>query len=120
MLGSRINIGELDKEIIILSPTIATGVNRPATNEDEITGWTELATVWGKVKPFGGNEVMIAEKLTETYSIEVTIRYRTDLTERMRIVCEGSVYEIKHLPVLEDRRNFTVIHAELNDKEVWT
>lgn len=120
MLATDIDIGELDKRIILLSPTVATGVNRPITNEDEITGWTELAEVWARVKVFKGNEAMIAEKLTETHHLQADIRYRTDVTTRMRFVFETRVYDIVSVAPADDRRRFMTVTGELNDKELWT
>jgi SPP1 family predicted phage head-tail adaptor len=121
MLGSRINIGDRDKVIIILSPIVATGVNRPSTNEDEIIGWTELAEVWAKLTPFKGNEAMIAERLTGTHNMIANINYPTDLKGTMRFaLMEGSVYDIVSVTPTEDRNRSIDLVGQLNDKEVWT
>lgn len=121
MLAIKTNIGELDRRIIILSPTIATGVNRPSTNEDEITGWTELAEVWSNLQPFKGNEAMIAERLTETHSLIATIRHRTDVEIKMRFaLMDGSVYDIVSIVPTLDRDRTIQLVGQLNDKEVWT
>lgn len=110
----------MDRRITILSPVIATGVNRPITNEDEITGWTELATVWAKVTPFKGNEAMIAERLTETHHVQADIWHRTDVTIRMRFVVEQRVYDIVSITDTLDRRRHMTLIGQLNDKEIWT
>lgn len=115
MLQSKINIGELDRQLTIIQPVYATGVDRPSTNEDKITGWTELATVWAKVRNFKGNEAMIAEKLTETHHIEAVIRRRTDLKTEMRVGFETRVYGIVSINEADDRRIMTGIVAELID-----
>lgn len=121
MLATKTKIGERDKRIVLLSPTIATGVNRPSTNEDEITGWTELAEVWAKLSPFRGNEAMIAERLTETHNLVANITHRTDVTVRMRFaLMDGSVYDIVSVTQTEDRNRSIDLVGQLNDKEVWT
>lgn len=120
MLQSKVNIGELDREIIILRPLYATGANRPSTNEDKITGWEELATVWGKIENFSGNEAMIAERLTETHHIKATVRHRTDIEIDMRIVTEGRVYSIVSINDTDSRRIMKSLTCELLDNEVWS
>ena len=116
MLAIKTPIGDLDKRLIILTPTIS----RPNTNEDQVTGWTELAEVWGKVTPFSGNEAMIAEKLTETHGITVEINHRTDVTSLMRLVLYQKVYKIDSIPPSDDRNRRLKILASLIENELWT
>lgn len=121
MLATKINIGELDKEIIFLAPVYATGGSRPSTNENKIESWTETATVWGRVSPFKGNEAMIAERLTETHNIVVTVRQpEFTVNATMRVVFETRVYSIVSLTPREDRRRFFDVVAQLIDNEIWT
>ena len=119
MLSTKVNIGELDREIILLTPTYATGGSRPSTNENKITGWTET-TIWGKVTAFSGNEAMIAERLTETHNAVFTIRYRTDVDSTMRVVHEQRVYAIVSVTPREDRKRFMDLVGQLIDNEFWT
>lgn len=120
MLATKIKIGERDKRIILLTPTVATGVNRPVTNEDEITGWTELAEVWANIRPFKGNEAMIAERLTETHNVVANINYRTDVVVKMRFAIPPRVYDVVSITATEDRNRSLDLVGQLNDREEWT
>ena len=117
MLSAKIIVGNLDKRVTIIYPDVETS---DVTNEDIIPSWVELVTVWGKVKAFSGNEAMIAERLTETHNINIDVRYRTDITIRMRAVVDSRVYDIVSITPMEDRNRFMTLVCQLNDKAQWS
>ena len=119
MLQSKVNIGKRDRLIQIAQPTISTGVNRPATNEDKISGWTLLAEVWAWVRPFKGNEAMIAERLTEGHYVIANIRYRSDIKTKMMFLYNSRAYEISSITPTEDRNRSLELVGNLLDNFEW-
>jgi|SRR5690606_1859285 len=120
MLSTKVAIGELDRRITIIKPVIATGINRPSTNEDEIEVWDEVATVWARITPFKGDEAMIAERLTETHHMQADIRYRTDVKIGMRFVVSNRVYDIVSITENTDRMRMMTLTGALNDKAFYS
>ena len=110
MLQSNEQIGRLDKRITFQEQII--GVN--ASNEDEQTGWqniTDTPTVWAKVEERSGSEVYRAEKLTGLTVAVFTIRYRTGITEKNRILYNGKKWDI-HSILNGSRKGYLSITAE--------
>jgi len=62
--------GDLNKRVILQSPTGA----RDALGE-RVTTWTNVATVWARVRPLSGKELMIAGQQQSATSHVVEIRY---------------------------------------------
>src|SRR5690606_31293649 len=114
-LSSKVNIGQRDRLLTFIRPVIKTGVNRPLTNEDEVDHWELHTYEWAYVKPFQGNEAMIAERLTEGHHVIANIRYRDDLTTRHRFVLGSRVYEIASIPPSQDRFRSMEIIGNLLD-----
>lgn len=119
MLSSKVNIGQRDKLIYIIQPVYASGINRPSTNEEKITGWTLHTTTWAWIRGFKGNEAMIAERLTEGHYVIANVRYMTGIDTTMRFVSEGRVYEIASIPPGEDRNRSMELIGNLLDNETW-
>jgi SPP1 family predicted phage head-tail adaptor len=90
MLQSKLRAGQLDREITFITPTITDGV----ANSDFISGWTEVVTVWAKKTDLTGYEVVQDDQIRYTQPANWTIRYITGLTESMRLVYDGKIYEI--------------------------
>ncbi len=68
--------------------------------------WTDLLTapaIWADVEPLSGREFLEAARVNAEITHRIRVRYRSDLTERMRIVLGTRIFDI--LAVLEmDRR----------------
>jgi SPP1 family predicted phage head-tail adaptor len=84
-------IGPMRHRVTIQSATLAQDAHG-----QEIETWANLATnptVWADVQvaPSGERFVGGAEQVQATVSLKVKIRYRTDVTVKMRLV-EGSRY----------------------------
>ena len=120
MLTPKVNIGQRDRLIYIITPVIKTGVDRPSTNEDEVDNWELIAQEWAHVRPFQGNEAMIAERLTERHHVIANIRYRDDVMTTHRFVLDGRVYEIASIPPPPDRFRSLEMIGNLLDNVTWT
>lgn len=59
-----------------------------------IEGWTEVATVWGNVRMLTGKETLMSEADVAVASASIRIRYRTDITNGMRAIVDGVVFNI--------------------------
>jgi len=118
MLQSKEQIGRFDREITFIQSIEVDGIS----NEDKKIGWEEIEnypTVSAKKRNLKGNEVPIADRLNAIYPVVFTIRYRDDLNEKMRVVCDGKVYEIT-APIEEPedgRRRFLNVYANYLDNE---
>lgn len=111
MLNHREQIGRLDKRITFQQVVI--GVN--VSNEDEETGWEDIATnptVWASKDERLGSESYRADKLVDYHTIVFTCRYRSDITAKMRIVCDQVAYNIVSPPVEISRRRYLEIECE--------
>jgi SPP1 family predicted phage head-tail adaptor len=115
MLQSRIRAGDLDQEITFIQPSVSVG----DANSDYISGWNTVSpTDWARKVDRPGNEVVINDRPTYVQKTTWTIRYRSDITERMRIVHEGKVYEIISIhPNNSSRNRFLDIVSQLLDTE---
>lgn len=93
MLANRQHIGMLDRRVTFQAAIIGDDVS----NADVETGWEDISTtpeVFAEVDERGGRESQDADKLVTIRTLKFTIRYRTDLNEKMRILYDGSYYDI--------------------------
>lgn len=78
-----LNAGRLNRRVTIQvrsDPLDGYGDSRPT--------WTDVATVWAHVEPLSGKELAEAQVFVADASLNVTIRYRTDvsLTPKNRLL----------------------------------
>lgn len=112
MLGTKVNIGKLDRRITIQSPVITDG----SANSDIINSWTDVVSVWAWVIEKAGNELVEADRITHVQNIVFRIRYRTNVTLQMRIVFNGFAYRILSIINNASSRNrYLDIATELLD-----
>lgn len=69
----------------------------------EITkSWITYKKLWAGKKQIRGSNTNEGNKEGIEYTYRFNIRYRTDLSEDMRIVHKGIIYDIKHInPIAE-------------------
>ncbi len=91
------NPGRLDRRIVIEQRT----PTQDAAGQP-IDSWAELATVWAEVVPVGGSEVFQAKQFGAETVKKFRIRWRGDVTTKMRVVYDSDNYDIAD--VSEDRR----------------
>ena len=106
-----IEAGKLDRRIVIQSETIA----RDDFGGEDPT-WSTLATVWAGIEYRSGTETNEADQMVSMNKIMFTIRYRTDITARMRIYYNSVYYYITLVEQL-GRQEGTVLHCELRDRD---
>ena len=111
MSSSKTPTGERDRRIIILEREVTTN----SFNEEEVTGWTPVRTVWAKVTEAQGDESFESDQLTEGRLTVFDIGYRSDITVKHRIGYNDRYYDIKSI-VEPDRRRSLKIKALLLDE----
>jgi SPP1 family predicted phage head-tail adaptor len=113
MLNSKEQIGRLDRRITFQEKIV--GENE--SNEDAETGWEDIETrptVWASKseKSVGSGEQYRADKLTDFKSVVFVCRYRSDITAKHRIICDGVKYSIISPPQEISRRRYLTIETE--------
>ena len=106
----QVRIGDLDRKITIQSVSETLDSE---TNHSVLT-YSTLATVWAKRLKVQSNESYEAKQQVAVNVVRYLIRYRTGITERMRIVDNGSTYEISGIEEI-DRKNTLILTAEKRD-----
>lgn len=67
--------------------------------------WTEYVTVWGAIETQRGYRIFKADATQWQDKKVVTIRYRNDIHEGMRLKINGVMHELESPPINEDERN---------------
>ena len=88
-------IGRLDRRIVI-------EVNTPTRSPsgEKVDSWATLATVWAEVRPLRGKEFFDAAAVQSEIDTKFRIRFRSDLTTKMRINYDGNLYDIHSIAEL--------------------
>lgn len=101
------NAGDMDRRITIEHPVIV---------QDEYGGetkqWQDVASypeVWAKKEDLNGRELFQAQQINSEVSTRFTLRYRSDLDARMRLLCDDALYSVKAVMEGEGRRRWTIL-----------
>lgn len=105
-------IGRMDRRIIIMEPIITDG----DSNEDKVTGYEIIDTnprVWARVENETGDTDTVSDQVKHLQSTTFTIRYRTDITIKNKVVHNGKMYSVlSAIEAGEHRKRFTKISGE--------
>lgn len=103
-------IGQLDQRITLQSYTLA-----PDGAGGQARTWADFASVpnvWAHVRPGAGGERFEEDRTTANTVTLFTIRYRSDVDERHRIVWNSETYNIRQVKRASNREHFLLIVAE--------
>ena len=85
-------IGELNRQLVL---------EQLQMSDDGVGGsdatWITIATLWAKLRPHLGNEIVTGEAVTSQITHLVTIRYRSDIKPSMRFRDGNRVFDILSL-----------------------
>lgn len=111
MLTTKESIGQLDERITIQSLTTAFDAYGSKTET-----WADLATVWAKIeyRQNVSDEEYLGARQVERTTVWFTIRWRGDVTPKMRISYGGNYYDIATISKI-GRRNYEKLEAELRE-----
>lgn len=73
--------------------------------------WTDVATVWARVRPAKGREYTAAGAEQAAADVEVDIRHRTDVTTALRLVWRGVTHEILAVTEPLANREYLRLHC---------
>src|SRR5262245_4655165 len=78
------------------------------TSRDSIGGlvesWSALVTVWARVAPMSAGEQFRRQQMQASAQWRVTIRYRADVTTKMRVVWGSRVFQVRGAPSPDERK----------------
>jgi SPP1 family predicted phage head-tail adaptor len=96
----------MDRRVEIYTQTTATDTYGQRVDTDTLS-----ATVWAAVEPIGGDEGVEGNKTTATARVKFTLRYRSGMTEKMKLKHDGTMH---HIVLIEEigRKRFLEITAE--------
>lgn len=84
--------GELDRRVTIEQPT----ETRDSYGEP-VTTWSELATVWASREDMRGQERFTAQQVHSELTTVFRMRYRDDVTTKMRLKENGVIFDIEEV-----------------------
>lgn len=76
-----IQAGKLRHRVVIQNPVETQDQNTGAV----VINWVDVATVWASIEPLSAKEFVAAQALDSEISARITIRYRSDITAKMRL-----------------------------------
>jgi SPP1 family predicted phage head-tail adaptor len=103
----RVNPGELRSRVVVQSATRTTDAGGGFA-----TTWADGASLWAKVEPLEGSELLRAQQLQARVTHRVTIRYRRGLTAASRLRLGARVLDIQQVIDVDERHQFTELLCE--------
>ena len=100
-------IGERRDRIRFEQPTAAA---TRAAGGGEIWNWTRVAEVWAKVvyQNTRSEEQVLADQVVVSTAIAFDIAYRDGITEKMRIVFDGSNFDIMYIQKPDYKKSLVI------------
>ena len=71
--------------------------------------WALVANLWADIKPTSGSESYRQGQVQESTTHEVTIRYRSDIYTKYRILFGTRAFNIKHIKNIEERDRYLLL-----------
>lgn len=79
-----------------------------------IDSWSTLAILWARIRWLSGREYIAARQAQADVKVEITIRQRDDIHERMRVSWGSHIYDIEAiLPDETNNRQLTMLCSEV-------
>lgn len=101
-----LNIGRLDQVI-----TIQQSSELKNNTGEMVETWADLAQIYSTVTYDKGNEKEEQARKTAVTNVSFTVRYRNDISEKMRIKYNENYYKI-HSILEKGRREYLLIKTE--------
>ena len=74
--------------------------------------WADTATVWARIEPLSGRERLAAQRIEDTVTHRVTIRYRSGVSARQRIAFGVRVFNIRAVLDVDERNEWLELLCE--------
>ncbi len=99
------NAGKLRHQVTIKKPT----ETQNSYGEPEVR-WQDIATVWAQVEPLRGREYFASKQTVAEIEARITIRYRSDVTAKMKVTKGADDYLIETIiNVMERNRELQLM-----------
>ena len=104
-MGKMLSSGKLDRAVDIMARTVV----QDATGAP-LESWALLASVKGARWYLNGTETDVADGSTQQVltGVRFMLRWRTDVTSDMRLVCEGATFNITGIEEIGRREGLLV------------
>jgi len=109
MADLKVHINELNRRITFQTPTI-TKVNGAQVETYANVG-TNL-TVWSKWEYDHGQELVSSEAEKSSQRATVTIRYRSDVSEKWQVLNGSDTWKIVSIDHVREKNRWTVLRVE--------
>jgi SPP1 family predicted phage head-tail adaptor len=76
------------------------------------SGFSTIASVYANVVPKSGKEIYKRGKLVGSVTHEITIRYRTDITNASRISFNNKLFNIRSIINIDERDRYLKLMCE--------
>lgn len=96
------SIGELNRRIFFQQA----GVETDDGYGGKVKTWVNCGEAWAKIEPLTGREYFFAHQIQAEVTHRVTIRFRQDVKEDMRISAGGRILEIESIVDLDEAHQF--------------
>lgn len=73
--------------------------------------WTFIAEVWASVEPVSAGERFFSQQIKAEITHKIKIRYKSGITEAMRILHRERVFSIESIIDIEERQEFMEIRC---------
>lgn len=106
--------GKLRHQVTIQEPVNDQNPDTGAVNKT----WRDIATVWAEVSPLSAREFIAAQASQGEITTRITIRFRTGITRKNRILFREGIYNIEGvLPDPKSGREYLTLPCSegLND-----
>lgn len=98
--------GKLRHQVTIQEPVTAQNPDTGSVNKT----WRDVAIVWAEVYPLSAREFIAAQASQGEITTRITIRFRTGITRKHRIIFRGGIYNIEGvLPDPESGREYLTL-----------
>lgn len=71
-----------------------------------VESWATTATLWAKVEPMSARESWYRQQMNASASWKVSIRYRSGVTSKQRIVWGTRTFEVRGVTDPDNRRRY--------------
>lgn len=103
-MSKKLAIGEMRHRITFQQP-----IKTPDGHKGHTVSWQGLVTVWASVEPLSGREYFYSHQIKAEVTHRVKIRYRSDISMKMRIKHEDRILDIESIIDLKERRQILEI-----------
>lgn len=79
-------------------------VKTPDSHKGFTVGWRDLVSVWASVEPLSGREYFYSQQIKADITHRVKLRYRADITVKMRIKHRNRNLAIESILDKKERR----------------